>query len=321
MAVDLQVNGYKGTSFSSPDLTFDAAAEACRAYLRDSRCAAFLPTVMTAPLSVYRANLPVLARVAELDDLRHRVLGLHLEGPFISPEPGAVGAHRADCVLAPDTELFDELQRLAGGKVRMLTLAAEVPGACHLIRHVVSRGVVAALGHQLASAREISAAAAAGASCVTHFGNALPNSIHRHNNPLWAALADDRLTVTLITDGFHLPPDLITAAIKAKGCRRCAVISDISPIGGCPPGRYAAGGSHGFGDDVSLEECGRLHVPSRQCLAGSSRNVSECVSHLQSLRVVTPEQLRQITFDTPLTLLGIDPQCFARAQRIPAARI
>ena len=139
--VDIQVNGFRGLNFSSAELTFSSAAQACRDYLAASACAAFCPTVVTASAAAYAHALPILATVCELPEFRGRLIGLHLEGPFIA-KGGGLGAHDEASVRDPDAEYFDELCGYARGHVRILTLSAEAHGAAALVRHAVSRGVL-----------------------------------------------------------------------------------------------------------------------------------------------------------------------------------
>ncbi len=109
--VDLQVNGFVGVDFSSPDLTEESFVRACRALLQRGT-AAFLPAIITSPLEVYERNLPILARGIALPEFRGRLPGIHLEGPFISPQPGAVGAHNPAWTRPPDLDLLQLLYRL-----------------------------------------------------------------------------------------------------------------------------------------------------------------------------------------------------------------
>ena len=130
--VDLQVNGFGGVDFSDPALTEAALLDAWRALLGQGT-AAFLPTMITSPMEVYRRNLPLMVRALKAEEFVGRVLGLHLEGPFISPVPGAVGAHEPAYVRAPDAALLAELLDLGQGALRLLTVAAELPGVEALV--------------------------------------------------------------------------------------------------------------------------------------------------------------------------------------------
>lgn len=159
--VDLQVNGYKGISFSSPTLTEQDAASACRALLAEGT-AAFLPTIITSAPDVYERNLPILATIIGRDEFRGRVLGVHAEGPFVSREPGAVGAHPPELVAEPDVALLNRMIAWARGHIRLLTVAAELPGICDLIARAVSDGIVVSVGHTLADSSDMKSAAGCG---------------------------------------------------------------------------------------------------------------------------------------------------------------
>jgi N-acetylglucosamine-6-phosphate deacetylase len=303
--VDLQVNGYAGVDFSSPDLSLAAVDETTRALYRRGTLA-FCPTVITSPEQVYRQALPVLAQAMQAQshpggaEGRSRLCGIHLEGPFISPQEGAVGAHPRQYVRQPSLALFDELYTLAGGCIALLTLAPELPGAQDLIQHARAYGVTVSIGHTLANADQIMAAVEAGATLSTHLGNGCPNYIHRHHNPLWPQLAAQGLSAMLITDGHHLPPELIAVALAAKGAGRVIVTSDASPAAGCPPGEYTF-----FGTRALLEPSGRLRNLESDTLAGSSATLLDCMNHLSSLGRLDEAGLWQVGRDNPLRVLGL----------------
>ncbi|NQT19133.1 MAG: amidohydrolase family protein, partial [Planctomycetes bacterium] len=299
--VDLQVNGFLGVDFSAPDLTEPDFIRACRELLGRGT-AAFLPTVITSPMEAYEHNLPMMADVLDRPEFAGRLPGLHLEGPFVSPEPGAVGAHNPEWAQPPSAKLFDQLCELAGGKIKLLTLAADVPGAAELTRHAVGRGVRVSLGHHLATQEDLERLAQAGATALTHLGNALPNMIHRHINPIWAGLAADDLAAMLIADGHHLPPALLKTAIRTKGVDKIIVVSDASPLAGMPPGRYTT-----MANDVVLEESGLLHNPAKGCMVGSSATMRQCMDYLASLNILPQDDLRRVGFYNPLRLIGADP--------------
>ena len=299
--VDLQVNGYQGTNFSAPDLAEESCARACRELLARGT-AALLPTVITSPVEVYRRNLPILAQVIARPEFAGRLLGIHVEGPFISAVPGAVGAHAPEWVRPPDPALLEKFQEWAQGRIKVLTLAAEVPGAEELARRAVRMGITVGLGHQMATEEDLARLAAAGATLLTHLGNGAPAILPRHPNPIWAGLANDSLAATLITDGHHLPASVIKVMLRAKGVSRVAVISDASHVAGMPPGRYGRDGV-----EVVLEPSGRLHIPSKGCLAGSSATLMECMNFLASLDLLTPEELEAVGFLNPLRIIGLDP--------------
>ena len=286
--VDLQVNGFMGVDFSSPNLTEDDFVRACR-LIRRRGTAVFLPTIITSPLRVYERNLPLMARVMKRGEFRTLVPGFHVEGPFISGEPGAVGAHNPDWVCKPDLKFMARLMEAADGLVRLITLAPEAPDAVSLIRWVSRRGVVVSLGHSLAGEEEIARAVKAGARLVTHLGNGLPQLIHRHQNFIWAALANDDLSVMIIADGHHLPAAVIKTILRVKGPERVIVTSDSSPVAGLPPGRYRV-----LGNSAVLEKSGRLYNPQKKCLVGSSATMARCMKFLRSLNLLDSRGLAMV---------------------------
>jgi N-acetylglucosamine-6-phosphate deacetylase len=299
--VDLQVNGYQGTDFSGADLTEEDFVGACRALLATGTTA-FLPTLITSSTDLYQHNLPIIAKAMSLPELANHLLGIHLEGPFLSPEEGARGAHNPKWMRAPDPALLDKLLSWAGGRVKMLTLAANLEGAEELTGWATSRGITVSLGHQTASEQQLDNLARAGAKALTHLGNGIPAMIPRHDNTVWAGLANDELSATIIADGHHLPPSLLKTIIRAKGPERCIVISDISALAGLPPGQY-----DWMGARVVLETDGLLHNPTTGYLAGSSATLFACANHLASLDLLTTRELMAMLFDNPLKLIGVRP--------------
>jgi N-acetylglucosamine-6-phosphate deacetylase len=299
--VDLQVNGYRGADFSSSDLTEEAFVRACRALL-DAGTAAFLPTIITSPIEVYQRNLPLVARVMARDEFQGRLLGLHMEGPFISAQPGAVGAHNPEFVREPDVSLLQHLVDWADGRIRLLTLAAEVAGAQKLARLAASLDIAVSIGHSLAGEADLKRLASAGAIGLTPQGNGLPNLLPRHDNPIWAGLANDAFMAMVIADGHHLPVPVLKAFVRAKGVGRIIVVSDASPIAGLPPGHYIT-----LGNVAILEESGRLHNPEKQCLVGSSATMLQCMNHLASLGLLSADELLAVGFFNPLSLIGVSP--------------
>lgn len=308
--VDLQVNGFKGVDFSSPDLIEEKFIQASRMLLNNGTTS-FLPTIVTSQEDVYRKNLSVMAKVIDMPEFAGCLLGIHVEGPFISPESGAYGVHNPDWIRKPDINFLDKLIDWAQGKIKIITIAAEVEGAEELTQHAVSKGITVSLGHQMAIEEDFDRVVRAGATALTHFGNGIPNTIHRHLNPIWAGLGSDNLTAMVITDGHHLPASILKSMIRVKGVSRLIVVSDASPLAGMPPGRYTYGG-----EDVMLEENGLLHNIQRNCLAGSSSTMMECMNHLASLKFLAPDELVQVGFYNPLRLIGFDSQHIVPVQSI-----
>ena len=156
--IDLQVNGCSGIDFSSPELTGDDFLRAAERVL-ESGTGCFLPTLITSPFGLYRRNLGVIRRAVVRHGLEREVPGVHLEGPFISADPGAAGAHNPDWVVPPGPEKVEALLDLEPGFVRLVTLGADAENAAGAVRLLRSRGVAVSVGHHLADSGEIAAAA------------------------------------------------------------------------------------------------------------------------------------------------------------------
>jgi N-acetylglucosamine-6-phosphate deacetylase len=299
MLCDLQVNGFIGVDFSSPDLTLDGFREASHALIRHG-VDVFLPTVITSPMTTYERNLAIACQAIEsVMELAAHIPGFHIEGPFISPEPGAIGAHDPKSVHLPDCAVFDKIMVYAKGKIKLLTIAAEQPGADVLARHAVAQGVAVSCGHQLASAEDLARIAEAGATALTHLGNGMPNMVHRHKNPFLVGLGETRLNIMFIPDGHHLPLEILKLFAKLIPVNRLIATSDASPAAGLPPGRYKV-----LGNDAVLEENGLLHNPEKQCLVGSSATLVECVEVLHSIKCFTDNEIQQMVWDNPRKLIG-----------------
>ena len=272
--VDLQVNGYRGIDFSSLSLTIDSATHALRGILSDGACTAIVPTIISSSLDVYNHVLPIFAEIKSMKEFHSRIIGIHLEGPFISPKEGAVGCHNASNVRLPSIKLLEDWQKLSHGNICLITLAAEIEGACKLIEYCDTNKIVVSLGHQDSSNQEIDRAVEAGAKVMTHLGNGIPNMIHRHDNMIWKGLSDDRLTVMLITDGSHLPKDVLRVMFRSKPSHLIVVTSDVAPVAGLPDGTYKC-----FGTSVVVKGT-RVQSATLPCLAGSGALMLHCINHL-----------------------------------------
>ncbi|MDA3927030.1 MAG: amidohydrolase family protein [Kiritimatiellae bacterium] len=299
--VDLQVNGWKGVDFSAPGLSDSSFAEACRGVL-SSGIAAFLPTIITSDPEIYASSLPVIARAMKSAEFAGRVLGVHIEGPFISPEDGARGAHPLSAVKELDSDFLERLIELSDGSIKLLTVAAELKGIEEFIKYATARGICVSLGHQMAGSADVVRAAVAGAKALTHLGNGVPLTVNRHENPILAGLVEDDLTAMLITDGHHLPASLIKIALRVKGIERVVVVSDATALTGLPPGNYQM-----FGSDVVLSEKGRLYNPATGYLAGSGSSMLQCMNHLASLKILTWKELMQIGYTNPIQMINVVP--------------
>jgi N-acetylglucosamine-6-phosphate deacetylase len=300
--VDLQINGFWGIEFNDPALNIDNIRQV--ALSQDQfGVTSFLATCTTDGHEVLARSLATIARaIAELPEVAARVPGIHLEGPFISPEDGPRGAHPKQHVREPDWDEFQRLQDAAGGKIRLLTVSAEYEKSPKFIRRVADSGVLVAIGHTRATSDQIKAAVDAGARMSTHLGNGAHPQIRRHPNYIWDQLADDRLTASLIVDGHHLPPAVVKSMVRAKGAERVVLVSDITSMGGMAPGRYKTG----LGELEVLPN-GKL-VPAGQpeILAGASIPIHTCVGNVMRYAGVTLAEAVEMASLRPAGLIGLE---------------
>jgi N-acetylglucosamine-6-phosphate deacetylase len=309
--VDLQVNGYRGIDFSGPDLTEESCIHACRELL-DHGTIAFLPTIITNCRENYRRNLPILGSVVGQAEFSNKLLGIHVEGPFISDQPGAIGAHNPDWAQNPDIGYLKEMQQWANGHIKLVTIAANLPGAEEFTTYAVKKGIIVSLGHQLPTSQDLCRLAKAGARILTHLGNGMPAQTHRHENQIFLGIAEDSLFAMLIPDGHHLPSYVIKSIIRGKGVDRIVVTSDASAVAGLEPGRYKTLG-HAV---IILDNTGRVYDPESDLLAGSSATMLECMNHLASLDLLTTQELISVSYKNPLRLLSIDPDSLGHKEKI-----
>ena len=296
---DIQVNGARGIDMGAHDLSPDRV-HALNAYLLSRGVFRWVPTLVTDSVDALEHKCRVLNEALQDRALARHIPGIHLEGPHISPQDGPRGAHPAAHVLPPDLKLFTRLQRAAGGHILYVTVAPELPGALSFIRALVSRGVVVALGHHGAGPKEIHAAADAGARLCTHLGNGMASMIHRHQNPLWPQLAEDRLQASVIADLQHVPPDLLNVILRVKGPRGIILVSDSVLLAGMKPGQYSL-----FGGEVEMKRNGRICLAGTDLLAGSSLLLPEAVFNTARVTDMSLAAAFAAASRNPARLLGV----------------
>jgi N-acetylglucosamine-6-phosphate deacetylase len=263
---DLQVNGFAGVDFNSRELTPEGVAHALER-MRATGVTRCLPTIITGSFDRFAACVRVLTAV---DD--PAIAGIHMEGPYISPAEGARGAHPPAHIVDASPDDFDRRQDACQGRIRLVTLAPEVPGAIRLIEHLVQSGVRVAIGHTAATPEAIADGIAAGATLATHLGNGCPQMLPRHPNPIWELLAADQVFMSLIVDGHHLPGTTVKAMVRAKGAARTILVTDAIAAAACAPGRYAIGGVV-----CELDGHGRVGLPGTPYLAGSALTMDRAI--------------------------------------------
>jgi N-acetylglucosamine-6-phosphate deacetylase len=290
---DLQVNGFAGIDFNGADLTEDRVREALER-MRATGVTRCLPTLITSSFDRFAAGARVLARMPAA-----AVAGIHMEGPYVSPADGARGAHPREHVADADVDDFKRRQDAAEGRIVLVTLAPEVPGALPLIDYLVAAGVRVAIGHTAAVPHQLRDAVAAGATLATHLGNGCARMLPRHPNVMWELLAADALFASLIADGHHLPPSTMKVMVRAKGLNRTILVTDAIAAAGCAPGRYRIGGVDG-----DLAEDGRVSLPGTPYLAGSGLTLDRGIANAVRFTGLPIDSVIPMASTIPAAYLG-----------------
>jgi N-acetylglucosamine-6-phosphate deacetylase len=294
--VDLQVNGFAGVDFSDPAASASDLARAAAA-IEKTGVTRFLATLITSPLDSFCACARLLARSTV-----PAVAGIHMEGPYISPEDGFRGAHAREHVRAADRDDFERRQDAAEGKIRLVTLAPEVGGALDLIEHLVASGVRVAIGHTAASGAQVRDAVRAGATLSTHLGNGCASLLPRHPNVIWEQLVEDALLASFIVDGHHLPPATVRSMVRAKTPARTILVTDAMAAAGMPPGAYTLGRQR-----VELDANGRVAAPGASNLAGSALSMPVAIGNAVRFTGLTLEEVLPMATTRPAEYAGIRP--------------
>ena len=299
--VDIQVNGFCGYDLNVDTVTAEDVCEMVRK-LWSVGTGFLCPTIVTASFKSIRNSLEAVVKAYQSDPLiAHSILGIHLEGPYISSEDGPRGAHPLPHVRNPDWDEFRRLQDFADGMIRLVTLAPEKEGAIPFIEKLVSTDVVVSIGHTDAPAREIHDAVSAGATLSTHLGNGAHAMIQRHPNYIWEQLAADELYASLIVDGHHLPPSVVKSMLRAKTLDKCILISDATALAGMLPGNYEFAGQ-----PVALKADHSIRLIGTEYLAGSAVMLLECVENSVKYANISLDQAVSLATVNPMRLLDID---------------
>jgi N-acetylglucosamine-6-phosphate deacetylase len=279
--VDVHVHGGGGGDFMSEDP--DARRRVREFHLRHGTTSMLASTVSTSPERLHAAVARLSADVTatSVGPPAARLLGVHLEGPFLSAHRR--GAHVEASLRDPDPDELARLIEAGAGSVRSLTLAPELHGAHALIPVAVAAGVVVCVGHTDADADEVRAAVDAGATAVTHTFNCMRPLHHRRPGAVGAAMDLEALTCELILDLVHVHPVAARALVHASGARRVCLVTDAMAATGMPSGRYELGGSL-----VDVAD-GQAMVAGTETLAGSTLTMAQAVANAVAvLRVDVP---------------------------------
>ena len=272
--IDLQVNGFAGADYNSPETSREQILASLRAMSSTgvTRC---FPTVITGDPERMVGALRNLARARDSIAEGAAMEGFHVEGPHISRDDGPRGAHPARWVRRPDIDEFHRWQEATEGNVRIVTLSPEWDEAPGYIEKITAAGVVAAIGHTGATRQQILDAVAAGATLSTHLGNGKHAALTRESTYLWDQLAEDQLAASFIVDGLHLHDSFLKVALRAKGVERSVLVTDAVAPAMCRPGPYMLGEV-----EVELLPDDRVVMRGGQRLAGSSLRMDHAVSNV-----------------------------------------
>jgi N-acetylglucosamine-6-phosphate deacetylase len=295
---DVHIHGAKGHDVmeATPE-----ALDAMGGFLASRGTGSFLATTVTAPLDATLRSLAGLAKLQAQPPVegQAQAIGIHLEGPFLSHLKR--GVHPAAHLLAPEIGLFDRLFEAAEGRIRLMTLAPELPGAIELAAHATSRGVRVSLGHSNATAAETRAVIDAGAVSATHTFNAMRLLDHREPGILGTVLTDDSLFAELISDGIHVAPEMVKLWWRAKGPQRAILVTDAISATGMPDGQYWLGGQ---ADGFAVEVAGG-RATAGGVLAGSLLTLDRALTNFMEFTGAPLEEALRLLTANPAAMTGL----------------
>ena len=298
--VDLQVNGYAGVDFNSDRLSDEQAVAVC-SRLRDDGTGSILATIITAPIEAMIARI---TRVADLIDripeVASMIAGIHVEGPFINPADGFVGAHPPAAVIPPTLEDAGRLIEAGRGHVRLLTLAPELDPGAAVTQWLADSDIVVAAGHCDASIDDLRRGIDNGIKLFTHLGNGCPGLLPRHDNIIQRVLSlSDQLMVSLIADGHHVPPPALRNYLRCIPHENIVIVTDAISAAGLGPGRYEL-----FDQIVEVDEDGAAWAQCRTHFAGCAATFPQMIDVLKDQVGASDANIDQWLRENPSRLIG-----------------
>lgn len=291
--IDVHIHGSSG--FDTMDATSEALNGLASSLPREGTTS-FLATTMTQSDEAISKALQT-ASAFQADEQQAEMLGVHLEGPFISPE--MAGAQPLEYIMAPSLSLFEKWQDLSGKRIKQVTIAPEVDHNMEFIRTLSADGVVASIGHSNASFEKVQEAIAAGAKQVTHLYNQMSPFHHRNPGVVGAAFLEEGLAVELIADFVHSHQQSVRLAYQQIGASRLILITDAMRAKGLAPGTYDLGGQ-----DVQVSERD-ARLPNG-ALAGSILTMETAAKNVKAITHCTWPELAAMTSANAATQLGLE---------------
>ena len=301
--VDLQVNGYAGVDFNADRVTTEQAIAASRQLLADG-VQGILATIITAPLDRMIARI---ARVADwidqIPEVSRVILGIHVEGPFLNPAEGFIGAHPAGSTTPAERGIVDRLLAAGRGHVRVMTLAPEMDAKAKVTQSLTESGIVVAAGHSDASIEQLRQGIDHGLKLFTHLGNGCPGMLPRHDNIIQRVLSlSDALSVSFIADGHHVPAPALRNYLDRVPTENIVIVTDAISAAGLGPGRYQ------LADQVvEVDPDGAAWSACRTHFAGCASTFPQMVDFLEKEVGATETDLECWLKRNPARLLGIEP--------------
>ncbi|WP_437229501.1 N-acetylglucosamine-6-phosphate deacetylase [Planctomicrobium sp. SH661] len=296
---DLQINGYVGVDFNSANLNIDDLHRACL-HLQQDGVDGILLTLITDAIPSLQSKIRRIVEMCRQDAvIQKMVRGLHIEGPFLSPVTGYIGAHPAVHAQKTDLAGMDLLLEAGEGLIKLVTLAPEMDQNQQLTRSLADAGIIVAAGHTNASLDELQAGIDAGLTMFTHLANGCPREMDRHDNIINRVLSlADQLWISFIADGAHIPFFVLGNYLKITGLEKVVIVTDAIAAAGMNPGLYTIGGC-----EVYVGEDGVPRAPGGTNFVGSGTKLLRMATNLRDELLLTQAQVDLITKENPRKLM------------------
>ena len=299
---DLQVNGYAGIDFNQNNLTAKDLHKSCKK-LKEDRVNGILATIISADIADMSIRLQKIVSLREEDSIIKEIIkGIHIEGPFLSKEPGYSGAHSPEFILPANIDIMKYLLDAAHGLTRIVTLAPEVDKNKEVIKMLSRDGITVSAGHCDTSIKELKESIDAGLSMFTHFGNGCPQKLNRHDNIIQRALTfKQNLWYCFIADGIHIPIFVLKNYLEMVGMDKAIIVSDAMAGTAAAPGKYKLSNL--------LLEVGKdkiVREPGKQTFSGSAFQINEVYNNLINRINLSSADAQKLTLDNPMKSIGFN---------------
>ncbi|HTV06050.1 MAG TPA: N-acetylglucosamine-6-phosphate deacetylase [Acidobacteriaceae bacterium] len=266
-------------------------------FLASHGVGAYFPTTVTMPMDATLRSLEGIAKFVGKHGGGPRVMGIHIEGLFLSPKKK--GAHPERLLLTPSIRVFDQMWEASEGTIKLMTIAPELPNALDVIARATSLGVRISMGHSNATGAEAKAGVKAGAASATHTYNAMRNFDHKEAGLIGETLTNDNLYAEMICDGFHVDPPAVDMYWRCKGPERAILITDAMVAAGMPDGKYKLG-------ELDVQVIGGKCVLNENTLAGSTLTLDRGVKNFARFTGASIGEAARLASRNPARMTGLD---------------